>query len=132
MNAPGAPEAGPGHLRIDASPVHGRGVFTTRAITAGETVESCPVLLVPAAQRHLVDDTALYDYYFNWPGGQAALALGYGSLYNHSPRPNARYRKNTDTLTVDIHAVRAIAPGQEITVDYTCDGTNPLWFDPAP
>ncbi|MFE1109232.1 SET domain-containing protein [Streptomyces rochei] len=132
MNVPHAAASGPGHLRIGVSAVHGRGVFATRALTAGETVESCPVILVPASQRHLVDDTALYDYYFDWPGGQAALALGYGSLYNHSPRPNARYRKNTDALTVDIHAVRAIAPGQEITVDYTCDGTNPLWFDPVP
>ncbi|WP_411576806.1 SET domain-containing protein [Streptomyces mutabilis] len=116
---------------MGASAVHGRGVLATRALTAGETVESCPVILVPASQRHLVDDTTRYDYYFNWPGDQAALALGYGSLYNHSPRPNARYRKNTDTATVDIHAVRGIAPGQEITVGYTCDGTNPLWFDPA-
>ncbi|WP_217245958.1 hypothetical protein [Streptomyces sp. AC602_WCS936] len=66
MNAPDAATAGPGHLRIGASPVHGRGVFTTRASTAGGTVESCPVLLVPAAQRHLVDDTTLYDYYPLW------------------------------------------------------------------
>lgn len=132
MNAPDAAGTGPGRLRIGASEVHGRGVFATRAIPAGEIVESCPVLLVPAAQRHLVDDTALFDYYFNWPGGRAALALGYGSLYNHSPRADARYRKNTDTLTVDIHAVRAIASGQEITVDYTCGGTNPLWSDPNP
>ena len=36
-------------------------------------------------------ETVLKDYCFNWAEGKVALALGYGSIYNHSYRPNARY-----------------------------------------
>ena len=40
----------------------------------------------PAAERPLLDETNLYNYYFTWQDQAAAIALGYGSLYNHSPR----------------------------------------------
>ena len=58
----------------------------------------------------------------------AAIALGYGSLYNHSPLPCARYLKIFGADTVEFAAVRDIDSGREITVDYTDNGRNPLWF----
>ncbi|MGW0605888.1 SET domain-containing protein [Streptomyces sp. NPDC002640] len=119
-------------LEIRPSATHGRGVYATRPFAQGDVVECCPVLVVPAAQRALLDRTSLYDYYFHWQDGAAALALGYGSLYNHSSEPLARYRKNFDADTIHIVAVQAVLPGSEITVDYTDGGTNPLWFTPAP
>ena len=68
----------------------GRGVFARRAIPKGEVFETCPVLVVPAAA--IEDYSAGFGpFVFEWGEGKVALALGFGSLYNHSYRPNARY-----------------------------------------
>lgn len=122
------PGAGPPTIRIGASAIHGRGVYAVSAIAAGQLIERCPVLLVPAAQRELLDRTSLYDYYFTWADGGAAIALGLGSLYNHEDDPCARYRKDFAAAVVDFIADRDIAAGEEITVDYTDGGLNRLWF----
>jgi SET domain-containing protein len=117
-------------LEIRSSDIHRRGVFATRAFAAGDTVERCPVVVVPAAERPLLDGTHLFNYYFYWEGEAAAIALGYGSLYNHSASPSARYRKVFDSDVVEFVALHDIEPGCEITVDYTDGGTNELWFLP--
>ncbi|MEC4015966.1 SET domain-containing protein [Streptomyces sp. H27-D2] len=117
-----------GGLEMRSSDIHSRGVFATRAFRAGEVVERCPVLVVPAAERGLLDRTHLFNYYFNWAGEAAAIALGWGSLYNHAASPLARYRKDFDAGVVEFVAVEDIAAGREITVDYTDGGKNELWF----
>ena len=55
--------------------------------------------------------------------GTVALALGYGSLYNHSYRPNARY-DDIGQLTKIFTALRDIPPGEEITVNYNGDPSD--------
>ena len=58
------------------------------------------------------------------------MALGYGSLYNHSDRPNARYHDEGGRTKV-FTAIRDIGPGEEITVNYNgdpCDET-PVGFE---
>lgn len=111
-------------LEIRSSDIHGRGVFATRAFAAGDTVERCPAVVVSPADRHLLDGTHLFNYYFYWEGEAAAIALGYGSLYNHSASPSARYRKVSDADVIEFVAVRDIEPGCEITVDSTPTGAR--------
>ena len=86
-------------------------------------------------QRSLLDTTVLYNYYFSWgaEANEAALALGFGSLYNHSYSPNAHYVKDLDRRKIDFVAIRNISAGDEITVNYNGDpeSLKPLWFDPA-
>jgi SET domain-containing protein len=103
---------------VGESEIHGRGVFATEAIAAGDIIEVCPVIRVPAAQRELIDETLLFEYYFDWDG-DAALALGLGSLYNHSATPNAAYSKDTANDLVTVRAVAAIGAGEEITFTYS-------------
>lgn len=105
---------------------HKRGVFARRTFAAAGVIERCPVIVVPPAQRERLDLTSLYDYYFGWAGGAAALALGFGSLYNHSADPLARYQKNVPAETVVIVAARDIAAGEEINVSY-----GRPWFEPV-
>lgn len=119
-------------LEIRPSSLHGLGVFATRAFMAGDIIERCPVVIVPAAERSLLDKTNLYHYYFTWQNHAAAIALGDGSLYNHSPLPCARYLKIFAANTVEFAALRDIDAGHEITVDYTDHGRNPLWFPVKP
>ena len=104
-------------IRVGESAIAGRGVFATREFAAGEIVEECNVLLVSADHRDHLDKTELFEYYFDWEG-DAAVALGLGSLYNHSGEPSARFEKRIAEAMVAIRALRPIIDGEEITVDY--------------
>ena len=105
-------------LAVGASEIHGRGVFAIAAIGAGEVVETCPVLRIPAAQLDAIDSTLVFEYYYAWDG-DAGLALGFGSLYNHSNTPNAAYEKQLASDTLVIRALNPIASGDEITTSYS-------------
>lgn len=105
----------------DTGTAKGRGVFTTRPISAGAIVEICPVVMVPSdwddmppSVKHIV---------FDW--GQLAgeaptscIALGWGSLYNHQNPANLTYAASSDMQAMVFSAVRNIAAGEELTVNY--------------
>lgn len=92
----------------------GRGVFAREFIAEGTIIERVPVLLVTWDD---IDHSELVDYAFAWTKTKVALALGYGSLYNHSFNPNARY-DDIGRKTKVFSAIRDIQPGEEITVNY--------------
>jgi SET domain-containing protein len=58
-----------------------------------------------------------------------AVALGYGSLYNHSYTPNARYDDESPQIKI-FTAIREIAAGEEITINYNGEPSDesPVWF----
>lgn len=111
----------------------GRGVFTTEAIPAGTLLEVCPVIVMPPSDLKLVHQTFLHDYYFLWGEEQdhCALALGYGSLYNHSEAPSVECVPDYDSETMDYVAMRDIAAGEELTINYGGDEPEltEIWFD---
>jgi uncharacterized protein len=109
----------------------GRGVFARRLIRRGELIEKVPMLVLPAGEfRDGLGKTSLANYCFNWKEGTVALALGYGSLYNHSYRPNARY-EDVWPQTKEFTALRDIEPGEEITVNYNGKprSRSAVWFE---
>ena len=55
------------------------------------------------------------------------LALGIGSLFNHSARPNVDYRPDPRACLVRFYAARAVPAGDELTIFYG----GSLWFDDA-
>src|ERR1700730_16798882 len=86
----------------------GRGVFARRVIRAGEVIERVPVLVLPLGDIKDADGwESLAGYCFMWGQGTVALALGYGSLYNHSFRPNAKY-EDIGKMTKVFTALRQI------------------------
>ncbi len=112
----------------------GRGVFARRPIREGEEIERAPVLVIPIDEvENGEESTRLMDYYFVWGRGTYALALGYGSLYNHSYQPNARY-DDVAPQTKVFTALRDIATGEEITVNYNGDPDDhsPVGFEVLP
>ncbi len=123
-------------LYIAYSSIHGRGVFTHADISEGSLLEVCPVLLIPKTQVEVIHNTVLHDYYFLWGDAQdeAAIVLGFGSLYNHSFLPNAEYIIDYEQETFDFVAIRDIKAGEEITVNYNGDPyeQTPLWFHNTP
>jgi hypothetical protein len=101
----------------------GRGVFAGRPFRAGELLEVCPVLVLPAG----TPPTALGRldaYVFKWADDALAIALGYGSLYNHSTDPNAVFSYRFGRDEVVFRAVRGVAAGEQIFIDYGWAATD--------
>lgn len=114
------------------STLGGRGVFAAEDIAAGATVEICPVLVVPAAELDSLNDTSLRDHWYGWgDAGDAAIAMGHGSFYNHADEPSCTYEVHDVLDALVVRATRAVAAGEELTIDYTGGGVNDLWFEPA-
>ena len=111
----------------------GRGVFARRAIRKGELIERVPLLILDAEEyARGVDKSLLAGYVFAWGDNQFALALGYGSLYNHSYKPNAAYEDEEPHAKLFV-ALRNIKEGEEITINYNGNPTSriKMWFDVA-
>lgn len=107
-------------------------MFATAPFKPGDVIERCPVLVIgPDDADHLASGS-LHGHVYDWGEGHAAVALGYGSLYNHDPSPNAEYSPSDDAEELVIVAKAVIQPGDEVLVDYTGGGQIELWFDPRP
>lgn len=89
------------------------------------------MLVFPRSQLYSPAGTSdLGKYVFVWDEEHIAIALGYGSLYNHSYAPNARY-VDDDPCVKRYFALRDIMAGEEITINYNAepkDGT-PVGFE---
>src|SRR5262245_22246256 len=118
------------------SPGKGRGVFASRRIEAGETIEEAPVVVVPGVEIEHLDRTVLGDYYFLWGADEkdAALLLGLWTLCTHPYQPNAGVECQVDAGTIRFVALRTIEAGDEVTTNYNGapDDDKPLWFDVYP
>lgn len=121
----------------DTGTQKGRGVFAARPFVAGEVVEECPVILFRKPYEVLHKELKTVVFHWEVPEGSAAtqaLALGYGSLYNHSNPSNMRYETDREALVMRFIAVRDIAPDEELTINYNADGgahvsADEWWFE---
>lgn len=118
-----------------------RGVYAAEPIAVGQIIERVPVLLIPKSQVFGDDPIArnaarISWYVFEWKvptkRPYVALALGYGSIYNHSFHPNARYRCVAPDA-IEYECIRPIDAGDEITINYNGDPADmsPVGFDLA-
>lgn len=118
---------------IDDAGKKGRGVFTKKAIPAETLVETSPVIVLSAGDRQKVEDTGLYYYIFEWgeDASLGAVALGYVSMYNHESPSNCEYLMDYEEKTISIVTMRAIEPGEELTINYSAgwDDWKPVWFE---
>ncbi|KAH8104815.1 hypothetical protein BXZ70DRAFT_998726 [Cristinia sonorae] len=121
----------PDHLnstgcRIAYSEGKGRGVYASRDISAGTLIEISPVLLFTQNEYKEHGQFTVLDHYtFKWPDGRMALALGLGSLFNHSESPNVSFQLDTDTESIRYVTSRYVAAGQELYIFYG----HKLWFE---
>lgn len=119
-------------LEVRETPNKGRGVFACAPFAKGAVVEVVPIILIRAEHWHYIEPTVLERYIFNFgpEGEHAAVALGYGSLYNHSFSPNAEYIKVWEEQVIRFVALRDIHEGEEITINYngTPESQKPMDF----
>lgn len=114
-------------------PNKGRGVVAIEPISEGTVVECSPVIVLPAEQAGAIEQTLLDEYVFVW--GEArdklAVALGLGSLFNHSYEPNLVYTRELAHEYLVFTALADIEVGEELTINYNGkpDSREPVWFD---
>ena len=101
-------------------------MFATRRFETGDEIERCPMLIADEGRGEDLESGA-EGYVFGWGDGRTALALGYGSLYNHSYDPNATTLETEDELVVT--ATRPIEVGDEIHINYVGTAQTGVWFD---
>lgn len=114
-------------------PDAGRGVYARRDIKKGEIIEKCPVIDVPTYDMANLKDSSLIAYFFFYGKGnkRVLIALGFGSIYNHSYEPNAIYKIKPIDMTIEFRALIDIKKDDEITFNYKNKpkGKYPLWFE---
>jgi SET domain-containing protein len=120
-------------IAVEESGDKGRGVFAQKRFRAGELIERCPVILVNSTERDRIGSTILGMYCFCWgtDTDEMAIALGYGSIYNHSYEPNAEFHRAVEGGTIDFVALRDIDRGEEVTINYNGlpNDQSPIWFN---
>lgn len=121
------------YLAPSRIPNAGRGVFASVPIKKDEVIEICPVIEIPHEHVTFMRETEMRNYYFLWGNNlkDVAVALGYGSLYNHSYQPNATYKKKMKEKAIHFVAIKDIDKDEEITVNYNFgnpDDKKKLWI----
>ncbi|MEK7168548.1 MAG: SET domain-containing protein-lysine N-methyltransferase [Patescibacteria group bacterium] len=114
----------------------GRGVYALSNIKKGEVIERCPIIEVPKHDMANLNESILvtYFFYFGKKKQRLLIALGFGSIYNHSHKPNAIYEIKLTENTINFIALNDIKKDEEITFNYSHGNPknkNPLWFEVA-
>jgi hypothetical protein len=93
---------------------YGRGVFTNKDFEIGEIIELAP---------YIEDETdnfkgIIRDYIFSKNGKleRSVVAFGFGSMYNHSDSPNARWEVTNQN--VKIQCIKPIKKDEEVFITY--------------
>jgi len=110
----------PTKIEVRHSPGKGRGVFAVKAIRTKEVIEVAPSLLVPRKDEKLLEASFLKHYMFQTDDGRHyVVGMGYVAIANHADDPNAAFDVIEDKVIV--RAIKNIAIGKEVTVDYGWD-----------
>lgn len=111
----------------------GNGVFATKPILKGETVEVCPIIRVAPRDYRRSKNMLLHHYFFEWddetPGETktpsktpSALSLGYGGVYNHSSTGDQlKFRTDFKKRTITFYSEVDVEPGEELFHNYGWD-----------
>jgi hypothetical protein len=108
----------------DTGTSKGRGVFALRSFSIDEVVETCPVVPLNTIPDALPESLKNMVFHWDWRpdgNGTSALALGYGTLYNHDNPANMRYEVDRQSRLIRFIAVRNIFADEELTVNYSGD-----------
>ena len=116
----------PTKIYIARSQVHGLGVFANEDIHKGDIIEITPLIDVKTDPKDSCE--VLSDYRFSYYVGREitklVMALGYGSLYNHSKTPSADWRLNKELDMFEFYTIRDIKQHEEIYISY---GKDDYW-----
>ena len=113
-------------IRIDASCVHGRGVYATNLIKNGTRIIEYTGKRIPDEKR-IEDNNSSHTFYFGLDNGlviDPRIGGNDARWINHSCNPNCEAIEEEDRIF--IYAMRDIAPGEELFYDYALEIAEPL------
>jgi hypothetical protein len=96
----------------------GWGAFCSCPIPALAEFEISPLLPLTARESRLMSGSALEPYWYEFGTKGRAIALGLGSIMNHSDEPNCSFHYSRTRRTLTFFALRDIPPHEELTHDY--------------
>ncbi len=105
---------------LDKSPIHGLGVFAAEDVSKGTIVwEFNPIFDSVIRKDEIADlprHALEYLFIYAWQNtdGDFCIGIDNDKYANHSPDPNSRYLKESNTWV----AVRDIKKGEELTDNY--------------
>lgn len=100
---------------------YGRGLYAVRNFKKGEIIEIAPVVVIDKMDADTIETTMLNLYVFEWNKNSSALALGNGSLFNHSNKSNVSYMNSFRTKEIVFMTTRKIKKGEQLFIDYGYD-----------
>ena len=117
-----APDGATGGVEARPSAIEGLGLFARRAFAAGECIRAIHVVREVTPDAPLRPDLGERADHCDYPDGKTVLLGHPDRCINHSCEPNAwvRYGERGAELV----AMKAIAPGAEITCDYRINVTG--------
>ncbi|MFX1374317.1 MAG: SET domain-containing protein-lysine N-methyltransferase [Promethearchaeota archaeon] len=115
----------------------GRGVFAEKNFAKGELIDVAHIILISKNDWNFIENTIISNYSFEWDDPKyrgtydCAISFSISQFINHSYKPNAKYRYNHKDQTIEYIAIRNIAKGEELTVNYNGRPSDktPVWFD---
>ncbi|MDX2258950.1 MAG: SET domain-containing protein-lysine N-methyltransferase [Hyphomicrobiaceae bacterium] len=127
------PSAREAPVEVRLVPGMGRGVFATADIAAGEVLGLFHTIHLPAGEVRAAAGGVLSTFWFEDDAdGSAYVVLGFIELLNHSARaPNLerRWIAGEAGSMVELYALRDIAAGEQLKIDYRFAGgsDDPPW-----
>ncbi len=114
----------------------GKGVFAKINIEKDTVIDIAHVVPIPNKDYKKIRKTVLFNYCYIWedpehnPEFKNAITLSISQFINHSYEPNVRYLYDYKLKVMEFSAVRDIAKGEEILVNYNglVDDFDPVWF----
>ncbi len=96
----------------------GWGAFCSKRIPKGTIFNVTTLLVLTNHEARLMSGSSLEPYWYKFGTRGRAIALGLGSILNHSDEPNCSYHFSKKKRTLSFYALKAIPAHQELTHDY--------------
>jgi hypothetical protein len=123
-------------MYLKNTPGKGRGVFIDRDVAYNTLLHISPLLLFPAdetptgcalvsAADACPERRVLAHYTYTFNSKCQAIALGLGSMFNHSKHNNVGFIIDKKNLLIRYSSITSISKGTELCINYG----NHLWFD---
>lgn len=105
-------------IELRVTKKYGRGIYAAKNLRKGTIVEVSPLVLFNNHDIKYGKETILNHYWFEFDEKHYCLALGYGSLFNHHPKPNTSSEIDMKMKTITFVVEKDIKKGQQLFIDY--------------
>jgi SET domain-containing protein len=111
-------------IKMKVTKKMGRGMFATQSIKKGEYIHYAEIVTLKWSEMKNIKTLNQYTFYYDQK--YVALALGYGSLFNHSFNNNLKtwMVEKGNRWVIAFQATRPIKKGEQLFIYYGDDITD--------